>query len=105
MVIAIDMIGTNLGSGTKTYNLNFCENLHKLNIENTIYIFVTKDYLDNIEQKNNSNIKYIAKSNLLKNIFFRILWMQLILPFELKFLKVNQLFFPNEYGSNKFKII
>lgn len=92
------MIGTNLGSGTKTYNLNFCENLHKLKIENTIYIFVTKDYLDNIEQNNNSNIKYITKSNLLKNIFFRILWMQLVLPFELKFLKVNQLFSPMNMG-------
>ena len=31
MIIAIDMIGTNLGSGTKTYNLNFCENIIKTN--------------------------------------------------------------------------
>ena len=40
MVIAIDMIGTNLGSGTKTYNLNFCENLQKINIENIIFIYL-----------------------------------------------------------------
>ena len=86
MVIAIDMIGTNLGSGTKTYNLNFCENLCKINIVNKIYIFITKDYLKDIKQNNNPNIKYIIKSNLLKNIFFRILWMQLVMPFELKFL-------------------
>jgi glycosyltransferase involved in cell wall biosynthesis len=98
MVIAIDMIGTNLGSGTKTYNLNFCENLQKINSENIIYIFITKDYLDQIEQNENSKIKYIVKSDLLKNIFFRIFWMQLVLPFELKFLNVNQLFSPMNIG-------
>ena len=98
MVIAIDMIGTNLGSGTKTYNLNFCENLQKINIANTIYIFITKDYLYQIEQNENSKIKYIIKSDLLKNIFFRIFWMQLVLPFELKFLNVNQLFSPMNIG-------
>ncbi len=98
MVIAIDMIGTNLGSGTKTYNLNFCENLCKINIVNKIYIFITKDYLKDIKQNNNPNIKYIIKSNLLKNIFFRILWMQLVMPFELKFLKVKQLFSPMNMG-------
>ena len=98
MVIAIDMIGTNLGSGTKTYNLNFCENLQKINIVNTIYIFITKDYLHQIEQNENSKIKYIIKSDLLKNIFFRIFWMQLVLPFELKFLNVNQLFSPMNIG-------
>ena len=98
MVIAIDMVGTNLGSGTKTYNLNFCENLHKFNIENIIYIFITKDYSKNVTQNENSNIKYVIKSNILKNIFFRIFWMQLVLPFELKFLKVNQLFSPMNMG-------
>ena len=98
MVIAIDMIGTNLGSGTKTYNLNFCENLQKVNIVNTIYIFITKDYLHQIEQNENPKIKYIIKSDLLKNIFFRIFWMQLVLPFELKFLNVNQLFSPMNIG-------
>ena len=92
------MIGTNLGSGTKTYNLNFCENLQKINIVNTIYIFITKDYLHQIEQNENSKIKYIIKSDLLKNIFFRIFWMQLVLPFELKFLNVNQLFSPMNIG-------
>ena len=105
MVIAIDMIGTDLGSGTKTYNLNFCENLQKINIENIIYIFVTKDYLDQIEQNDNSKIKYIVKSDLLKNIFFRFFWMQLVLPFELKFLNVNQLFSPMNMGPIFLKLL
>jgi len=46
MTTAIDMIGTSLGSGTKTYNLNFCEYLNKNNLSEKIYIFVTKDYLN-----------------------------------------------------------
>ncbi len=105
MVTAIDMIGTNLESGTKTYNLNFCENLQKINIENIIYVFTTKDYLDQIEQNSNIKIKYIVKSNLLKNIFFRIFWMQLVLPFELKFLNVNHLFSPMNIGPIFLKLL
>ena len=31
MPTAIDMIGTSLGSGTRTYNLNFCNYLKKQN--------------------------------------------------------------------------
>ncbi len=98
------MVGTNLGSGTRTYNLNFCENLSKSKIENKIYIFITKDYLNNISQIDNLNIKYIVKSNFLKNIFFRILWMQFFLPFELKFLKVQQLFSPMNMGPISLKL-
>ena len=105
MITAIDMIGTNLGSGTKTYNLNFCENLSKSKIENKIYIFITKDYLNNISQNENLNIEYIVKSNFLKNIFLRILWMQFFLPLELKFLKVQQLFSPMNMGPISLKLL
>tara|TARA_A100001011_G_C14311001_1_gene845599 strand:+ start:1519 stop:2646 length:1128 start_codon:yes stop_codon:yes gene_type:complete len=105
MITAIDMIGTNLGSGTKTYNLNFCENLSKSKIENKIYIFITKDYLNNISKNENLNIEYIVKSNFLKNIFLRILWMQFFLPLELKFLKVQQLFSPMNMGPISLKLL
>ena len=98
------MIGTNLGSGTKTYNLNFCENIIKLKTDDKIYIFITKDYLKNISQIENNNIKFVIKSNFLKNIFLRIIWMQFILPFELKFLKVNQLFSPMNMGPISLKL-
>ena len=98
MVLAIDMIGTNLGSGTKTYNLNFCENLSQIKIENKIYIFITKEYFESISHKNNDKIKYIIKPNFLKNIFLRIIWMQFFLPFELKYLKVQHLFSPMNMG-------
>tara|TARA_B100001063_G_C16751006_1_gene550288 strand:- start:962 stop:2086 length:1125 start_codon:yes stop_codon:yes gene_type:complete len=98
MIIAIDMVATSLGSGTKTYNLNFCEYLNKLKINDKIFIFITKDYLRNINLNHNPNIKYIVKSSLLNNILLRMIWMQLILPIELKILKVNQLFSPMNMG-------
>ena len=40
MTLAIDMVGTNLGSGTKTYNINFCEYLNKRSLNEKIYIFI-----------------------------------------------------------------
>jgi glycosyltransferase involved in cell wall biosynthesis len=94
MTLAIDMIGTKLGSGTRTYNLNFCKNINKIKIKEKVFIFVTNDYLNSLPLNKNENIKYIIKSNILANIFFRILWMQLILPFELKRLKTTHLYSP-----------
>ena len=98
MSTAIDMIGTSLGSGTKTYNLNFCQYLIKQNLKEKIYIFTTKDYLDEIDNKTNPNIIYIIKSKIFTNSFFRILWMQFYLPFELKRLDVKQLYSPMNMG-------
>ena len=98
MILAIDMIGTNLGSGTKTYNYNFCDSLNKFNFKDTVYIFITKDYSKFISMDYNKNVKYIVKPNFLNYILLRIFWMQFILPFELKLLKVHQLFSPMNIG-------
>ena len=46
MAIAIDMIGTKIGSGTKTYNLNFCEYLNNQELSNKNYIFITKEFVE-----------------------------------------------------------
>lgn len=94
MTIAIDMIGTKLGSGTKSYNLNFCKNLNKMKLKEKIFIFITKDYFNSLTINKNENIVFIIKSKVLTNIFFRIIWMQFFLPFELKKLKINHLFSP-----------
>ena len=98
MTIAIDMIGTALGSGTKTYNINFCKYLNRINKDQKIFVFLTKEYLEKINSTKNINITYIQKSSILTNIFLRILWMQFILPFELKKLKVIQLYSPMNFG-------
>ena len=94
MATAIDMIGTHLESGSKSYNLSFCEYINNESITQKIYVFITKNYLENINIKYNPNIKYIIKSKFLSNTFIRVLWMQFILPFELKKLNVNQLYSP-----------
>lgn len=92
------MVGTNQGSGTKTYNLNFCEYLHNQNIKEKILIFITNDYLKNMKFTHKSNIHFIIKPSFLKNIFFRMIWMQFFFPFELKKYNVGQLFSPMNIG-------
>ena len=98
MTLAIDMVGTNLGSGTKTYNINFCEYLNKRSLNEKIYIFITEPYKEEINDKKNKNITYIIKSKFLANIFFRIIWMQFFLPFELIKLKVSRLYSPMNFS-------
>ena len=109
MTIAIDFAGTNIGSGTKTYNINFCNELENLNLKEDIIIYLTQSYFDQIKfrQKKNPRIKYITKSNIFSNIFFRLFWMQLILPFELKIMGVKKLYSPMNFCpifSRLFKI-
>ena len=105
MTLAIDMVGTNLGSGTRTYNLNFCNYLSKESLKEKIYIFVNESFINDLKYLNNNNIEYIIKPNFLENIFFRILWMQFLLPFELKKLKVKQLYSPMNFGPLFLKIL
>ena len=71
MRFAIDFVGTNIGSGTKSYSLNFCNELHNFKIKDKIVLFVTKDYYKQLDfKKNNPNIRYIIKPN-----FFQILFL------------------------------
>ena len=81
MKIAIDFVSTNLGSGTKTYNINFCKELEKTNTDHEFLIFLTKNYFDEIKAyRKNSKIKYKIKSNMFSKILPRLLWMQFIFP-------------------------
>ena len=83
MTIAIDAVGTNLGCGTKTYNINLCNELNSLSLNSNIIIFICRSYLNQIQKIKNKKIKYIIKPNFLSISIFRLLWMQLILPFKL----------------------
>ena len=51
MALGVDFVGTNLGSGTKTYSLNFCNYLEEENLNEHVYIFLTKGYYDEIPKK------------------------------------------------------
>jgi glycosyltransferase involved in cell wall biosynthesis len=100
MTIAIDFVGTNLGSGTKTYNINFCNQLSKVELTENIKIFICKSYLNHItiEINQNNRIEYIIKSNLLSITLLRLLWMQFILPFELKLQGVKKIYSPMNFS-------
>ena len=99
MTIAIDFVGTNIGSGTKTYNINFCNELESLDLKEDFIIYFSENYFNQIKfrQNKNSRIKYIIKSNIFSNIFFRLFWMQFILPFELKIMGVKKLYSPMNF--------
>ncbi len=95
MKVAIDFVGTNLGSGTKTYNINFCKELENTSTNNEFLIFVTESYFREIKLfKKNPKIKYKIKSNILSKILPRLIWMQFIFPFELKIAGIKKLYSP-----------
>lgn len=96
MKIAFDFVATNLGSGTKTYLINFCNNLTFNNKQHDITIYICKNYLREISSKlqKNPSLKFIIKPDYYNKTFFRMFWMQLILPFELRILKVKKLYSP-----------
>tara|TARA_B110000971_G_scaffold60155_1_gene61425 strand:+ start:2480 stop:3628 length:1149 start_codon:yes stop_codon:yes gene_type:complete len=99
MTIGIDFVGTNLGSGTKTYNISFCNQLNTLSVSSNIKVFICSNYLTQISTKlsSNSKVKYIIKPNFLSITLFRLLWMQFIFPIELKLLKINTLYSPMNF--------
>ena len=97
MTIAIDLISTNLGSGTKTYNINLCNELNSLNLSSDIKIFICRNYLSQIRNKRNKKIEYLIKPNFLSISFIRLLWMQLVFPIELKLLGVRKIYSPMNF--------
>jgi len=107
MLLAVDLISKYYGSGTKSYNINFCNWLMRNNKKNKIFIFTTTEYLKNLKLKNKSNITVIVKPKYFTNILIRFLWMQFYFPFELKKLKISRLFSPMNFSPlliNKFGI-
>ena len=53
MTIAINMVATKLSSGTRTYNINFYNELINYKEINTkLYIYICKNYLKYIKKKN-----------------------------------------------------
>jgi len=100
MTIAIDFVGTNLGSGTKTYNINFCNELSLLDLTQNIKIFICKNYLKELSREINENnqIEYVIKPNFLSITLLRLLWMQFIFPFQLKLMGIKKLYSPMNFS-------
>jgi len=99
MKIAIDLIGTEYQSGTKTFNENFFNTIQNLtNKNNDIeYILFITENLKKLYIEKNNKIKLVVKKNLFGNPMLKVIWMQLILPFELLYLRVDRIYSPMNY--------
>ena len=98
MILGLDLVGTNLESGTKTFNTNLLKQFLKNKIKTKLFIFTTKNYLKDIKiDKVPKNIKLIIKPNYLGINLLKIIWMQIIFPFELKFLGINKVYSSMNY--------
>ena len=72
MTLACDFIGTNIESGTKSYNINFCDELENTELKENILIFLTKIYYSQIqfkEKKKPKNKIYFKTKPIIKYIF------------------------------------
>lgn len=98
MILGIDLIGTNLESGTKTFNINYLNQIVRKENKEKIYVFVCKNYLKNLKTKKiPKNIKLLKKPNFLSHNILKILWMQLFLPIQIKIYGINKLYSPMNY--------
>ena len=103
-MIAIDLVGTTINSGTKTYNENFLNQLNRELLKDKVLVFVSKSYLVNEKKKLNNSVRYVVKPDMLSNSFIRLLWMQFILPFELKYYGAKIFFSPMNYAPILLKL-
>lgn len=94
---AFNLVATKNNSGTKTFVVNFLDQINKTNIGNQIVIFISKSYFDMLGKELNQKIKYKVKSDYFDNFILRSIWLHFFLPFELKTLGIKILFSPLNY--------
>lgn len=84
-MIAIDFVSTSQPSGSKTYIINFCQELFNDSAtDRQISVYVLRSFLKDITINNKpKNIKIIEKSDLYSNSILRLIWIQFILPFNI----------------------
>ena len=98
MILGVDLVGTNIESGTKTFNINLLNQFLKKKYKNKINIFICKNYLKYITAETiPKNINLIVKPNFLSINFLKIIWMQIIFPLELIKLRANKVYSPMNY--------
>ena len=104
-MIAFNLLGTQKNSGTKTFNTNFFKETINFNYNEKIIVYVPKFYVNNQGLESSDKIKIIVKSELLDNFFIRFIWLQFILPIELKIKNVKVLFSSSNYSPFLLKIL
>lgn len=103
-MIAFNLVGTKKDSGTKTFNVNFFNEINCLNKDDEIVVFISNSYLANKNLKLSNKIKFIIKSDLFDNFVIRFFWMQFLLPIELKMNNIKVLFSSSNYSPFLLKI-
>ena len=103
-MIAFNLVGTKKDSGTKTFNINFFNEINHFDKAEGIIVFISKFYLLNENLKLSDKIKIIVKPDLFDNFVIRFIWMQFFLPFELKAKKVKVLFSSSNYSPFLLKL-
>ena len=95
-MIAFDLVCTTKNSGSLTYIVSLLQSLKKKPPKNKMYIFMTK-------KMHHSQSKLLNKSKNLIIIkvpefyslsYFRIIWIQILLPIKLKKFKIQKLLSP-----------
>lgn len=104
-MIALNLIGTNKNSGTKTFNTNLLKKLSYISQKENLVIYTSKNYLNDIKVKFGKNINFVSKSNIYENFIIRFLWMQLFLPISLKKKNIKILFSSTNYSPILSKIL
>lgn len=96
MNLAINLIGTSNESGSKTYCMNFFNNLKRsaqLKNYKKIIIFISRSYLKKTKiNKYQGNIKVVTVNTIFSKGLFKIIYDQIIFPF-LTFLYKSQIIF------------
>ena len=103
-MIAFNLVGTKKDSGTKTFNINFFNEIRSLNKDEEIVVFISSFYLTNKNLKLSKKIKIIVKSDLFDNFIIRFFWMQFLLTIELKINNIKILFSSSNYSPFLLKI-
>ena len=104
-MIAVNLVGTQRNSGTKTFNINLLKKIVRFNNDQRILVYIPKFYLNYQNLRSSEKIKIIVKPNLFDNFFIRFIWLQLILPIELKIRNVKVLFSSSNYSPFLLKIL
>ncbi len=86
MRTAFDLVCTNTNSGSLTYILNLLQGIKRYPPKKKIYIFINKNfYYSNLKLITKcKNLKIIKVSEIYTLSYFKIIWVQLVLPIYLK---------------------
>ncbi len=102
---AFNLVATKNSSGTKTFISNLLLQINSADFKDTVIVFISKSYLKLAHEKYNKKVIYKVKPDYLNNFILRLIWMQLILPIELKLLGATVLFSSSNYSPYLLKLI